>query len=118
MTDIEKTILNMLAENKLNVSEVARNMPCHRNTVVYHIDKIKQKTGKNPLNVFDLVELIRYMGKGCDWCNSLKKKNIDFSLGDMMARNVVEHTFYGDGKMYSQLPKFCPICGCKLEMIK
>lgn len=53
--------------------------------------------------------------KGCEWCESLNKKTEDFKCGDVLARGVVEHTFWGDGRWYMQEPKFCPMCGRRLE---
>ena len=55
--------------------------------------------------------------KGCEWCESLDKKNRDFKNGDILARGVVEHTFWGDGRWYMQEPKFCPMCGRRLEEV-
>ena len=47
-------IILALADNKMNVSAVARQLYMHRNTVDYHIRRIKQITGRNPLNFYDL----------------------------------------------------------------
>lgn len=52
---------------------------------------------------------------GCDWCRSLNKPFGTFELGDMLAIGIVEHTFIGDGRMYRQKVKFCPLCGKELE---
>lgn len=52
---------------------------------------------------------------GCDWCRSLKKPFGDFEPGDMLAIGIAEHTFIGDGRMYRQNVKFCPLCGKELE---
>ena len=54
---------------------------------------------------------------GCEWCESLDKKNRDFKCGDILARGVVEHTFWGDGRWYMREPKFCPMCGRRLEEV-
>lgn len=50
-------IILTLADNKMNVSEVARQLFMHRNTIQYHIDKISRVTGKNPLDFYDLYKL-------------------------------------------------------------
>lgn len=55
---MQKKIITLLAENKMNVNEVARILHYHRNTIMYHIGRIKKETGKDPLNLFDLAELI------------------------------------------------------------
>lgn len=46
-----------LAESQMNVSEVAQKLYMHRNTIVYHIDKIWKVTGLNPRNFYDLLKL-------------------------------------------------------------
>lgn len=51
-------IILALADNKMNVSAVARQLYMHRNTVAYHINRIKQITGKDPLNFYDLYNLV------------------------------------------------------------
>ena len=51
-------IILALADNKMNVSEVSRQLYMHRNTVAYHIKRIKQITGKDPLNFYDLYRLV------------------------------------------------------------
>jgi carbohydrate diacid regulator len=51
-------IIIALADNKMNVSAVARQLYMHRNTVVYHINRIRQITGKDPLNFYDLYRLV------------------------------------------------------------
>ena len=53
-----KQILVLLADNHMNVSEVARILCYHRNTIMYHIGQIKKETGKDPLNLDDLAELL------------------------------------------------------------
>lgn len=54
----------------------------------------------------------------CEWCKSLSKKVEDFKPGDMLARGVVEHTFWGDGRWYQQNPRFCPMCGKDMRVGK
>lgn len=54
----EKDVIFALAENNLNVSEVARKLFLNRNTVLYHIGEIKRISGFNPLDFYDLQKLI------------------------------------------------------------
>jgi carbohydrate diacid regulator len=51
-------IIIALADNKMNVSAVSRQLYMHRNTVAYNLEKIKQITGKDPLNFYDLYRLV------------------------------------------------------------
>lgn len=52
--------------------------------------------------------------QGCEYCKSLEKKYTDFKPGDLVARGVVEYTYWGDGAMRRTVEKFCPWCGRKL----
>ncbi len=52
-------IVIALADNNMNVSKVSRVVFMHRNSLAYHIGKIKRTTGLDPLNFYDLVELVR-----------------------------------------------------------
>lgn len=58
MTDKEKEIIKTLADCNMNVHKTARVMNYHRNTIIYHLLKIKNKTGLEPLNFYDLVKLL------------------------------------------------------------
>ena len=61
LSDNRCKIILALAENKMNVSEVSRQLYMHRNTVAYQIERIKQLTGKDPLNFYDLYDLVLYV---------------------------------------------------------
>lgn len=50
--------LKELANNNLNVSETARKMHYHRNNIVYHVEKIKEETGLNPVKFYDMIKLL------------------------------------------------------------
>ena len=50
-------IILSLADNKMNVTEVSRQLYMHRSTVAYQIERIKELTGKDPLKFYDLYEL-------------------------------------------------------------
>lgn len=43
----------------MNVTDVARAIFTHRNTVLYHLNKVKQQTGLDPRRFYDLVELVK-----------------------------------------------------------
>lgn len=38
---------------------VAHAIFAHRNTVLYHLDKVKRQTGLDPRRFYDLVELVK-----------------------------------------------------------
>lgn len=58
LTQREYELLRSLAENDMNITDVADAVYSHRNTVVYHLDKVKQKTGLNPRCFYDLAKLL------------------------------------------------------------
>ena len=62
MNDLEARIILVMADCDMKITEVAKVMYVHRNTVVYHIDKIKRKTGLNPTKFYDLCELVKMAG--------------------------------------------------------
>ena len=59
MTITQAQIIKKLAKNNINAAATAREMFMHRNTVDYHIRMIYRNTGLNPLNFYDLCELLR-----------------------------------------------------------
>ena len=51
-------VIVALAENCLSISKAAKKIYKHRNTVVYQVEKIQRETGKNPLDFYDMLELL------------------------------------------------------------
>lgn len=67
MDELDMKIILELANNRMNVCEVARVLFTHRNTVNYHTKKIMRVTGLNPLDFYDLyklVEMVREIRNG------------------------------------------------------
>ena len=58
LTQQECELLQSVAENDLNITAAAEAAFLHRNTVVYHLKRIENKTGLNPRNFFDLAKLL------------------------------------------------------------
>lgn len=52
-------IVIAMANHNTNVTDVARAIFAHRNTVLYHLNKVKQQTGLDPRRFYDLVELVK-----------------------------------------------------------
>lgn len=55
--DLRKTVL-ALAECDMNMTEAAKRLYVHRNTLVYRAKKIKEQYGLSVYRFYDLVELI------------------------------------------------------------
>jgi carbohydrate diacid regulator len=66
MDDLDYKIIVLLAECRMNVMEVSRRVYMHRNTVVYRLRKIRKITGKDPLNFYDLHDLVQKVVKSDD----------------------------------------------------
>ena len=58
LTEYEIDLLKTYAECSLNLSKTGRVLHYHRNTLCYQLDKIQKKTGKNPRNMADLIDII------------------------------------------------------------
>ena len=51
-------VIVALADNSMNVTDTANAMYVHRGTVHYRAKKIREGTGLNPVNFYDLCELL------------------------------------------------------------
>lgn len=52
--------LQAFLESNLNLTKTAEHLKIHRNTIIYRLDKIEEKIGRDPRNFTDAVEL--YLG--------------------------------------------------------
>ena len=63
LTDMDIKILIAFADNDMNSSKAGRQQYMHRNSINYHLERVKEKTGLNPFNFYDLVKLLKICGK-------------------------------------------------------
>jgi sugar diacid utilization regulator len=61
LTDEDIAVLRCLASNDMNVGRTVRAMNYSRYSIVYHMNRVEQKTGYNPRVFYDLVELLRWL---------------------------------------------------------
>ena len=66
LTDKQCEVINALAFANMNAEKAGRMLERHRNTVLYHVETIKQKTGLDPLDFFDLHKLFEMAGGNDD----------------------------------------------------
>ena len=59
MSERDVDIILALADNQMKPSRVGRELFLHRNTVMYHIEKIKSITGLDPTDFYDLCKLLQ-----------------------------------------------------------
>lgn len=57
MTRLEAKIVIGLAKNGLNYSKTAKALYVCRNTVRYHVENIRESTGKDPRDFYDMIDL-------------------------------------------------------------
>jgi carbohydrate diacid regulator len=58
MTELDWEIIHQYADHDMSVAATARAMYMHKNTVLYHLEKIHEVTGMNPRKFHDLVKLL------------------------------------------------------------
>ena len=58
MTPIRCDIVLAFADSRMSVGETAKRLYVDRKTVWYHLKVIRSITGKNPMNFFDLYDLV------------------------------------------------------------
>ena len=61
LNETRQQIILGLAANGMKPSQTARSLYMDRQTVVNNVEKIKQLTGKDPLNFYDLYELVLFV---------------------------------------------------------
>lgn len=54
-------VILALADNGMKVSEVARKLYTSRHNIDCHIKRIREITGKDPLNFYDLWDLLLFV---------------------------------------------------------
>lgn len=62
MTYEDKRILRIYADCDMNLAKTAEWMNYHRNTLKYHMNKIRDETGLDPTCFWDLVTLLENAG--------------------------------------------------------
>lgn len=62
LTDRQCEVINAFAFSGMNKLKASRVLGCHYNNVVYLLKAIKESTGKNPDDLFDLHELFKMAG--------------------------------------------------------
>jgi carbohydrate diacid regulator len=63
LDELDFRLILSFAENNMNATDTSLDLYVHRGTVLYRIAKIKEITGLDPMNFYDLHELVK-MAKG------------------------------------------------------
>lgn len=64
MTPFEIEMVKTYAECDMSLAATAKRMYVHKNTIIYHFEKIKKKTGLNPRTFSGLAELLSRIDRG------------------------------------------------------
>ena len=64
MNELECEVIIALADNRMNLTDAAKVMHKHRNSLIYHIKKIERKTGYDARDFHDLCHLYAMAKKG------------------------------------------------------
>lgn len=59
LTPVRCRIILALANNSMRVSRAAQAIEMGHSTLLYHLKLIKAITGKDPMNFYDLIDLVR-----------------------------------------------------------
>ena len=74
LTDTDITVVIEFANNDMNASETAKKLFLHRNSVVYHLNKVEQVTDLSPFRFYDLIQLLQMLGVLTISCSYFKKQ--------------------------------------------
>lgn len=66
LSERQREIVQAFADNNMNATETANNTYTHRNTVIYHLGQVAEKTGLDPHCFRDLNKLLSIIEKGID----------------------------------------------------
>lgn len=58
LTEKEKEAIIAYADSNMNGSRTGKKIFLHRNSVYYRLRNVKEKTGLDPFNFYDLVKLV------------------------------------------------------------
>jgi carbohydrate diacid regulator len=59
MSELQKDVILTLAGCDMNICKTGRKLYMHRNTVEYHLGRVKEATGLDPHNFYDLIALVK-----------------------------------------------------------
>ena len=104
LTEFELLVLETYLQADMNISETAKRLKYHRNTIMYHLKKIHKKTGKDPFKVCDFIDLLSE-GRA-DRIISAFGKNIKKTLVDKSVEIFEEMTTLSDQLKKEPLPAF------------
>lgn len=63
LNEVEVEVIHALADNNMNITDTAKTLYMHRNTVSYRISRVKKKTGIDPMNFYGLCKLLMLVGQ-------------------------------------------------------
>jgi hypothetical protein len=112
MTDLDKSVLIAFAENQMNKSKTGEALFMHRNTIDYHLKKVKEETGKDPNDFFELASLLGMVEvRNVEW----KPTYHNYYNRDGVCQ-IADEWHCSECEIYSRNEwNYCPNCGAKMD---
>ena len=63
MSEFEARLILAYANHNMNMTQASKSVCYSRFALVYHFDKVQDKTGLDPRNFYDLVKLVKIAEK-------------------------------------------------------
>lgn len=111
LSETDKRVICLLAQYTMNATAVADVMRYHRNTVMYHVDLIRRETGKDPMEFYDLIELLTDLGE--------MPGQQRVTLGRWLKRDFFGQKAWECSEcktLGSPYWKRCPVCEAKMDL--
>lgn len=103
MTEQQEKVLTAYADCGMVTSKAAQMLFMHYNTVTNYLDRIREKTGFNPRNLFDLIKLLQMIGatdfveitrcKDCIYSEAAQRNKNGFKICPASGMSITENDF-------------------------
>lgn len=117
MNELDKETVIALAKNNMNTTDTANQLGVHRNTVLNRYERIKNRTGFDPRNFYDLHKLVN-MAAGKDIVEVVHGRWIH---QEEDIRGISDHQYVcsacGHPYWTARIPnlKYCHNCGADMR---
>ena len=94
VNELDKETVIALAKNNMNTTDTANQLGLHRNTVLYRYDRMRNRTGLDARNFYDLCKLVN-MATGKDIVEVIRCKDCKFYKDSPMGGKGCQTHFNG-----------------------
>lgn len=100
MTKLDAQAVLTFADCNMNAAEASRRMYMHRNTVIYHLDKVKRETGLDGRCFYDLAKLLKIAKEVLKVADSITRQQLQM---------IEDAALYGKEEFHRVLEKYTGI---------